>query len=224
MSRRYGRGGTQQVLGLIVAEAMLTITGAFTAFMGATTFREHAERSAELSRGLYPVIQEPDYSDANRFVKLGVAVALIGIVSLIATILVATLKGRKTKKRIEALTSTGRGIFSEVGAITASDFLSFDSSTLADNEFTGVYILHNETKGLYYVGQSVRVFARVKQHFTGHGNGDVYADFKYGDSFTIKTIPLAESGYQSLNDLERDAIEAFDAHSKGYNMTKGNRR
>ena len=127
-------------------------------------------------------------------------------------------------RRIEALASTESGIFSEKGAVAASDFLSFAPSILAENEFTGVYILHNETKDLYYVGQSVKVLARVKQHLTSHGNGDVYADFKYGDSFTVKTIPLAESGYQSLNDLERDAIEAFDAYDKGYNMTRGNSR
>ena len=199
---------------------MLIGTGALVVFMGATMFRENAERLAEGSRGLHPVIQAPDYSTANRYVMLGLVVALVGVIFLI----VARLNGRKMKRRIDALASTESGLFTENGALTASSFLSLDPSSLAENEFTGVYILHNTSKDLYYVGQSVRVFARVRQHFTGHGNGDVYADFKYGDSFTIKTIPLAGSGYQSLNDLERDAIEAFDAYSKGYNMTKGNRR
>lgn len=95
---------------------------------------------------------------------------------------------------------------------------------LSESEFTGVYILHNVSKGRYYVGQSVRVLTRINQHLTGHGNGDVYADFKYGDSFTVSTIPMQGSGYQSLNDLERDAITAYDAKNHGYNMTRGNRR
>ena len=95
---------------------------------------------------------------------------------------------------------------------------------LGDSEFTGVYILHNVTKGKYYVGQSIRVLSRINQHLTGHGNGDVYADFKYGDGFTVSTIPMQGSGYQSLNDLERDAISAYNAKDNGYNMTYGNRR
>lgn len=56
--------------------------------------------------------------------------------------------------------------------------------------FPGVYILHNVTKDKYYIGQGRqvidRVNDRVNMHFTGHGNGDVYADYKYGDIFTIK--------------------------------------
>lgn len=97
-------------------------------------------------------------------------------------------------------------------------------STLRKDDFTGVYILHNITEDLYYVGQGVRVYERLTQHFMGHGNADVYADWKFGDSFEIKVIPLVGSGYQSLNDLERDAIESYEAYEKGYNSTHGNAR
>lgn len=89
-------------------------------------------------------------------------------------------------------------------------------------EFTGVYILHNESKDMYYIGQSVRVLSRVSQHFTGHGNGDVYADFKYGDTFTIRCLSLANSGYGSLDALEKDFIKRYNAHVTGYNKTQGN--
>ena len=111
----------------------------------------------------------------------------------------------------------------------AHDFLDMRSRLVAsrmlqESEFTGVYILHNVDKGKYYVGQSIRVLSRITQHLTGHGNGDVYADFKYGDCFTVSTIPMQGSGYQSLNDLERDTISAYDAKDRGYNMTRGNKR
>lgn len=89
-------------------------------------------------------------------------------------------------------------------------------------DFTGVYVLSNSTKGSSYVGQSVHVLQRVTQHLTGHGNGDVYADYKYGDSFTVCLIPLVGSGYQSLNDLERDMIDAYDSYVNGYNRRGGN--
>jgi hypothetical protein len=46
--------------------------------------------------------------------------------------------------------------------------------------FPGVYILRNESKHMYYVGQGMRALDRVNAHFTGKGNGDIYADYKYG--------------------------------------------
>ncbi len=91
------------------------------------------------------------------------------------------------------------------------------------NDFQGVYVLFNKKKKIYYVGQSVNVLKRVNNHFTGKGNGDVYADFKYGDNFTIQTIPLENSGFSNLNDLEKQAITVFKAYKKGYNKTRGNK-
>ena len=67
------------------------------------------------------------------------------------------------------------------------------------------------------------IFDRVNAHFTGKGNGDVYADYKYGDEFTIKMISLEKSGYRSLNELERHTIMTYNAFSKGYNKTRGNK-
>ena len=90
-------------------------------------------------------------------------------------------------------------------------------------DFTGVYILHNSSKNMYYVGQGKSVYKRVNAHFTGHGNGDVYADYKYGDAFTIRMISLVNSGFNNLDELERNTILAYDAYNSGYNRTRGNR-
>ena len=88
----------------------------------------------------------------------------------------------------------------------------------------GIYILNNRDKNKNYVGQSVRVLTRVSQHFTGHGgNGDVYADYKYHDRFEIHIVKFEGSGYSTLNEMERQAIDAYDAYTKGYNKTRGNR-
>ena len=57
----------------------------------------------------------------------------------------------------------------------------------------------------------------------GLGNGDVYADYKYGDKFTIKTIKLENSGFRTLNELERNTIKTYSAYSRGYNKTRGNK-
>ncbi len=109
------------------------------------------------------------------------------------------------------------------GGVPAQEFLAVYGA-LRQSDFTGIYVLHNVSKDMYYVGQSIKVVDRVRQHLTGHGNGDVYADFKYGDAFTVSALSLGESGYGSLNDLERDTIAAYDAYRKGYNRTSGNSR
>ena len=115
--------------------------------------------------------------------------------------------------------------------LSVSDFLRMRNQTFGgqgspqyvkDKQFPGVYILFNKTKNMYYVGQAQYIFDRVNAHFTGKGNGDVYADYKYGDEFTIKMISLKKSGYRSLNELERHTIMTYNAFSKGYNKTRGN--
>lgn len=89
-------------------------------------------------------------------------------------------------------------------------------------DIPGVYILYNRTKNKYYVGQAKKLFFRINQHFMGHGNGDVYADYKYGDDFLIRWVPLEDSGFPNLNSLEKHNILKYDAVSSGYNRTAGN--
>lgn len=84
-------------------------------------------------------------------------------------------------------------------------------------DFTGVFVLHNLTKDKFFVGHSIHVLERVRQYFTGQGNGDVYADWKMGDKFIISTLSLVDSGHKDLNELEQEIIEAYDAHERGYN-------
>lgn len=114
--------------------------------------------------------------------------------------------------------------------VTPKQFFKIRNKTFGDKRrsyashynFTGVYILHNTCKNVYYVGQAVRVMNRVNNHFTGRGNGDVYADYKYGDKWTITMIALNNSPYNALNDLERYTIQAYNAYDKGYNKNRGN--
>ncbi len=110
--------------------------------------------------------------------------------------------------------------------LSSKDFISpnefFRLKAKQKGDVVGVYIIYNSTKDMYYVGQATRLFFRVSQHFTGHGNGDVYADLKYGDEMFVKIIRLSESGYDDLNLLEKDLIRRYNARSYGYNKTKGN--
>ena len=89
--------------------------------------------------------------------------------------------------------------------------------------FTGIYIIYNYSKNMYYVGQAQNVLVRCSNHFLGKGNADIYADYKYGDEFFIEFVSLVESGYDNLDDLERYYINRYDAVRRGYNKKKGNR-
>lgn len=106
------------------------------------------------------------------------------------------------------------------GALTPEEFFEIKKRNTGD--IVGCYVIFNESKNMFYVGQAKRLFFRVNQHFTGHGNGDVYADYKYGNYFRISIIPLANSGFNDLDLLERTLISQYDAYNSGYNKTGGN--
>lgn len=150
-------------------------------------------------------------------IGIGFCTILYSPIKNIATLVVR----KKQKKKILSLSKSAE-------EITADEFLNIrkdrsNKKYIAVNDFAGVYILLNTTQGIYYVGQSINVFKRVNSHFTGKGNGDVYADYKYNQEFTIKMIPLKNSGFKSLDDLERNAITAYKAFKKGYNKNRGNK-
>lgn len=94
---------------------------------------------------------------------------------------------------------------------------------MQDFDFMGCYVIHNLTNGMYYVGQATHVPQRVNAHFTGKGNGDVYADYRYGNQFEIYMVDITTTNYRRLDDLERDLIATYDAYNRGYNKTRGNK-
>lgn len=143
----------------------------------------------------------------------------------VLTTLCTIVRTLNIKKKIKRLSDS-------VLEITPEEFFKIRNSSnggrgrkhiSTEYDFPGVYIIYNHTQDMYYVGQGKKVFQRVNNHFTGHGNGDVYADYKYGDDFTIKMIALEKSGFKTLNELERNTIMTYNAYSRGYNKTKGNK-
>ena len=156
--------------------------------------------------------------------------ALVVVLVLVAILFVAVIvfSWKKKKQLDETIDNLAAG----VKEMTPEEFFEFRNysfggrgspSYARTKNFAGVYILFNKTKNMYYVGQATKILDRVNNHFTGKGNGDVYADYKYGDSFTIKMIALENSGFDNLNDLERNTIARYNSFSRGYNKTRGNR-
>lgn len=139
------------------------------------------------------------------------SIGLLMVMSIIGNSMKRTRRKKEIARKIET-----------VSAITPQEFLDIKRELGHKIVFSGVYIIYNVTKDKPYVGQSKNVFQRVQSHLTGHGNGDVYADYKYGDQFTIKMIDLTKTDFQSLNELERYCIKVCKAYEKGYNKTQGN--
>ena len=137
-------------------------------------------------------------------------------------VLFRLITGRSVKSRVRALAKNAVEMTPEAFfrlRTRRGDSRGFLS---AKYDYPGVYILYNRTRNMYYVGQAQSVLSRINQHLTGHGNGDVYADYKYGDRFTVTSIRLRGSGFGTLNELERHSISVYNAYSKGYNKTRGN--
>lgn len=149
-------------------------------------------------------------------------VLIVGVLIIILYYGWIFYKRKKVKKAILHLASGAQ-------EMSAEDFIKLcevregKRSVSNQSDFTGIYIIHNVSKDMYYVGQSKNVLKRISSHLGGSGNGDVYADMKYGDEFTVKAISLVQSDYDNLDDLERDAIQAYRAFEDGYNKTRGNR-
>ena len=82
-------------------------------------------------------------------------------------------------------------------------------------DFQGIYIIHNVTKNIYYVGQSQNVKSKAKSHINGTDkNSLVFNQASPGDSFMIEFKYLykhAGGDFQLLNDLELECIDFYNA-------------
>lgn len=164
----------------------------------------------------------------------GLWVIFLILFIIIAIIAISiTLTERSLRKEREYQEYLRQKIFKLVNnntEVTPEEFFELRKAKVGKNKsiegklynFPGVYVIHNQTKNMYYVGQGKKVLDRVNNHFTGKGNGDVYADYKYNDRFEISIIPFINSGFSSLNELEKLAIKTYNSYTNGYNKTRGN--
>jgi hypothetical protein len=89
----------------------------------------------------------------------------------------------------------------------------------ADKGTTGIYVLYNETKNKYYVGQAKALTARIKKHFEVE---EMARDFLSGDKIVCKTLTATELGNDyRIDHVEKVGIEIFEADISGYNKNSG---
>ncbi|WP_234998598.1 excinuclease ABC subunit C [Salirhabdus sp. Marseille-P4669] len=127
----------------------------------------------------------------------------------------------KVKKELDKL----RGAMLKV---TPQELLKLKNKSERERQsiknFSGIYIIHNYVQDKYYIGQAEKVFDRAYMHFVlNSGNIGVYEDFNLGDDFCISLIPLENTRFSSLNELEGYAIIAYNSlFPNGYNKVIGN--
>ena len=126
-----------------------------------------------------------------------------------------SLLAKHQQKKLEDLKGRLCGE-SGLASASADGFLSSYKDLLSTGDITGLYLLYNQTKDMYYVGQGAGAIARAAAQLLGRGNKDVYADYKYGDDFSVRIIPLEASGYSNLKDFKRAAVQAFAATGNMY--------
>lgn len=104
-----------------------------------------------------------------------------------------------------------------------------------DPRLAGIYIIRNNINGKCYVGQSVKLRSRLKDHMKNAKNGKldlpIYrAINKHGfHNFTVELLEsfipdsklTNEELIRSLDKLEIEYIEKYNAYTEGYNCTKG---
>ncbi|NBI06584.1 excinuclease ABC subunit C [Senegalia massiliensis] len=124
---------------------------------------------------------------------------------------------------------------------TPKDLLELKDKSVRESRkiknFEGIYIIHNRIKDIYYVGQSKRVLDRAYMHFIVNPEAiegrynltveynfpEIYFDYNAGNEFIISLIPLIETSFSSLNELEGCAIIAYNSLApNGYNRVSGN--
>lgn len=148
-------------------------------------------------------------SSANIYGSLSFPFLLFGLFFFVDGLLLVITASKQQEKRLgirQSLLENDPQIVA-----SAEEFMAQQKALTQQGEITGIFIVHNATKNLYYVGQSAKAIDRAAIQFLGRGNCDVYADYKYRDSFSVRIIPLSGSGYESLNELKRTAIQALEA-------------
>lgn len=148
-------------------------------------------------------------SSANIFGSLSFPFLLFGLFFFVDGLLLVITASKQQEK----LLGIRQSLLEDDPQIVANaeEFMAHRKALTQQGEITGIFIVHNATKDLYYVGQSANAIDRTAIQFLGRGNCDVYADYKYGDSFNVRIIPLSECGYGSLNELKRAAMQALEA-------------
>ena len=83
----------------------------------------------------------------------------------------------------------------------------------------GIYLITNNSTGLKYVGQSIKIDNRWKQHLISN-NPDGFHNNLNSSDYTFEVLMNSPKEY--LNFFEAYYITKYNTYNNGYNKTKGN--
>lgn len=157
--------------------------------------------------------------------ELIAAVVVAAVVLLLAAVLLKTSGARRIRRTVSGKRFVDYRSFEKSWITEKSGNKGVSGLKYSDG--AGCYVIlvfdNPVLNGNYsrfeniYIGQSVNVCRRVHSHFNGNGNGDIYADIKYGKYVYVQLLMCRK---KDMNELERKLIEAFGA-TASYNVTKG---
>lgn len=109
------------------------------------------------------------------------------------------------------------------------DMNALCNRVLGANKKTGIYKITNQINDMCYIGQSVDVATRWKDH-AKHGLGidapasnKLYTDMQEEGIWNFSWELLEECPREQLNEKERYYIDLYQSEKFGYNSTKGNK-
>ena len=76
-------------------------------------------------------------------------------------------------------------------------------------DFSGVYVLQNQTKNKFFIGKSTHVIRKVERQFRGFENKNIYDDFKNGNKYLIRLFRLVDSEFDSVDELEKHVKQIY---------------
>lgn len=105
---------------------------------------------------------------------------------------------------------------------TIEAFLELRKNKRLADWTSGVYLVSNKSKNKHYVGKSINVKDRLFTHFSGRGNGDIYADYLHNDIFSVRFYKFNDKQFRDIDELEYHLIRIYEASTLGYNRQQGN--
>lgn len=135
--------------------------------------------------------------------QLAVLVLALAAAYAVATVAHAIRRRTNLRTRFDALAAD-----SPLGTLTPDELLTLPRDAA---DFPGAYVIHNATRRRTYAGTSTAVRRALRRHLAGKGHETLHADYRAGDDLTIKSVPLAATGYPDLAALAADVTYAYDA-------------
>ena len=86
----------------------------------------------------------------------------------------------------------------------------------------GIYCITNQINGKQYVGQSVDIEERFKQHIQNKSDSEIHKAIKEYGVHNFRFEPLVECSQKELDEQEVKFIRLLGTYENGYNQTRGN--